>query len=142
MTPRTLKASGRQVCALRPRQGRLLGVVEANGLPAGASLNHSINQFPGRSLAWTWRCPRVECGACWAPTARARPPWSASWPPWSARSGWARVCGLDVTRQPSRVRRLGGPTTTHVWQALASIAALLAISAPAAVACYRHTTAT
>jgi hypothetical protein len=41
-----------------------------------------------------------------------------------------------------RVLCLGGPIATHVWRALAWIAALLALSEPAAVARYRHTTAT
>lgn len=73
-------------------------------------------------------------------------------------SGHARVAGLDVVRQAGAARRLvdlsdqyaavdalrvlclGGPTTRPVLQALAWIAGLLAVTAPAAVARDRHTT--
>jgi ABC-type multidrug transport system permease subunit len=55
---------------------------------------------------------------------------------------FAMLNPVTVTVDALRVLCLGGPAATHVWRALAWIAALLAISVPAAVARYRRTTAT
>lgn len=53
----------------------------------------------------------------------------------------ANVNPITITVDALRVLCLGGPTTTHVWQALAWIAGLLAVTIPGAVLRYRHTTA-
>ena len=49
---------------------------------------------------------------------------------------------MTVTVDALRALCLGGPTATHVWQALAWIVGLLAVTIPAAVLRYRRTTAT
>ncbi len=71
---------------------------------------------------------------------------SSTFVPVATMPGWlqafAKVNPVTVTVDALRVLCLGGPTATHVWQALAWVAALLAVSVPAAVASYRHTTAT
>jgi ABC transporter DrrB family efflux protein len=71
---------------------------------------------------------------------------SSTFVPVATMPGWlqafARLNPVTVTVDALRVLCLGGPTAAHVWRALAWIAALLAISVPAAVAHYRRTTAT
>ena len=47
---------------------------------------------------------------------------------------------ITVTVDALRVLCLGGPTATYVWPALAWIGALLAVTIPAAILRYRHTT--
>jgi ABC-2 type transport system permease protein/oleandomycin transport system permease protein len=69
---------------------------------------------------------------------------SSTFVPVATMPGWlqafAKVNPVTVTVDALRALCLGGPTATHVWQALAWIVALLAVSMPAAVARYRHTT--
>ncbi|MGW1345735.1 ABC transporter permease [Kribbella sp. NPDC002412] len=48
---------------------------------------------------------------------------------------------ITITVDALRALCLGGPTATHVWKALAWIGGLLAVTVPAAVLRYRHTTA-
>jgi len=71
---------------------------------------------------------------------------SSTFVPVATMPGWlqafAKINPVTVTVDALRALCLGGPTATHVWQALAWIAGLLAVSVPAAVARYRHTTAT
>jgi ABC transporter DrrB family efflux protein len=71
---------------------------------------------------------------------------SSTFVPVATMPGWlqafAKANPVTVTVDALRVLCLGGPTATHVWQAVAWIAALLALAVPAAVARYRHTTAT
>jgi ABC-2 type transport system permease protein/oleandomycin transport system permease protein len=71
---------------------------------------------------------------------------SSTFVPVATMPGWlqafAKVNPITITVDALRALCLGGPTTTHVWQALAWIAALLAVAVPTTVARYRHTTAT
>src|SRR6266508_1916041 len=71
---------------------------------------------------------------------------SSTFVPVATMPGWlqafAKANPVTVVVDALRALCLSSPTATHVWQALAWIAALLAISVPAAVARYRHTTAT
>jgi ABC-2 type transport system permease protein/oleandomycin transport system permease protein len=71
---------------------------------------------------------------------------SSTFVPVATMPGWlqafAKANPVTVVVDALRALCLGGPTATHAWQALAWIAALLAISVPAAVARYRRTTAT
>jgi ABC transporter DrrB family efflux protein len=71
---------------------------------------------------------------------------SSTFVPISTMPGWlqafAKLNPITVTVDALRALCLGGPTSTHVWQAAAWIAGLLAITMPAAVARYRHTTGT
>jgi ABC-2 type transport system permease protein/oleandomycin transport system permease protein len=66
--------------------------------------------------------------------------------PVSSFPGWlqafAKVNPITVTVDALRVLCLGGSTTTAAWQAIAWIAGLIAVAAPAAVWRYRRTTAT
>jgi ABC-2 type transport system permease protein/oleandomycin transport system permease protein len=60
--------------------------------------------------------------------------------------GWlqafAKINPITVTVDALRALCLGGPTATPVWQALAWIGGLLAVTVPAAVIRYRRTTTT
>jgi ABC transporter DrrB family efflux protein len=71
---------------------------------------------------------------------------SSTFVPIATFPGWlqtfAKVNPITVTVDALRVLCLGGPTATPVWQATAWIGALLAVTVPAAVLRYRHTTAT
>ncbi|MBQ0906828.1 ABC transporter permease [Micromonospora sp. U21] len=71
---------------------------------------------------------------------------SSTFVPVATFPGWlqafANVNPITVTVDALRALCLGGPTTTHVWQALIWIAALLAAAIPAAVVRYHRTTAT
>jgi ABC transporter DrrB family efflux protein len=71
---------------------------------------------------------------------------SSTFVPVATFPGWlqafAKVNPLTVTVDALRVLCLGGPTVTPLWQALAWIGGLLAVTAPAAVSRYRRTTAT
>jgi ABC-type polysaccharide/polyol phosphate export permease len=62
----------------------------------------------------------------------------ATFPGWLR--AFAEVNPITVTIDALRALCLGGPTATHLWQALAWIGALLAVTIPAAVLRYRHTT--
>jgi ABC transporter DrrB family efflux protein len=71
---------------------------------------------------------------------------SSTFVPVATMPGWlqafARVNPITVTVDAMRALCLGGPTANHVWQALAWIGAALAVTVPAAIIRYRHTTAT
>ncbi|MFC4018390.1 ABC transporter permease [Micromonospora sp. GCM10011542] len=71
---------------------------------------------------------------------------SSTFVPVATFPGWlqafANVNPITVTVDALRALCLGGPTTTHVWQALLWIGGLLAAAIPAAVFRYRRTTAT
>jgi len=71
---------------------------------------------------------------------------SSTFVPINTFPGWlqafAKLNPITVTVDALRVLCLGGPTATHVWQALAWISALLAVTVPAAIHRYRRTTAT
>ncbi len=71
---------------------------------------------------------------------------SSTFVPVATFPGWlqafAKVNPITVTVDALRALCLGGPTATHVWQALAWIGGLLAVTVPAAVVRYRRTTAT
>jgi ABC-2 type transport system permease protein/oleandomycin transport system permease protein len=62
----------------------------------------------------------------------------ATFPGWL--QAFAEVNPITVTVDALRALCLGGPTATHVWQALAWIGVLLAVTVPAAVLRFRHTT--
>ena len=62
----------------------------------------------------------------------------ATFPGWL--QGFAKVNPITVTVDALRVLCLGGPTATRVWHAAAWLGVLLAITVPAAVLRYRHTT--
>jgi ABC-2 type transport system permease protein/oleandomycin transport system permease protein len=64
----------------------------------------------------------------------------ATFPGWL--QGFAKLNPITVTVDALRVLCLGGPTAGQVWQALAWIGGLLAVTVPAAVSRYRRTTAT
>jgi ABC-2 type transport system permease protein/oleandomycin transport system permease protein len=53
---------------------------------------------------------------------------------------FAKINPITITVDALRVLCLGGPTATHVWQALAWIGGLLLVTIPAAVIRYRHST--
>jgi ABC transporter DrrB family efflux protein len=67
---------------------------------------------------------------------------SSTFVPVATMPGWlqafAKVNPVTITVDALRALCLGGPTATPLWQALALIGGLLAISAPAAVWRYRH----
>jgi ABC-2 type transport system permease protein/oleandomycin transport system permease protein len=69
---------------------------------------------------------------------------SSTFVPIATFPGWlqafARLNPITVTVDALRALCLGGPTATHMWQALAWIGGLLAITVPAAVIAYRRTT--
>lgn len=69
---------------------------------------------------------------------------SSTFVPVSTFPGWlqafAKVNPITVTVDALRALCLGGPTAAAVWQALAWIAGLLAVTVPAAVLRYRQTT--
>lgn len=71
---------------------------------------------------------------------------SSTFVPVATFPGWlqafAKVNPLTVTVDALRSLSLGGPTATHVWQALIWVAALIVLSVPAAVMRYRRTTST
>jgi ABC-2 type transport system permease protein/oleandomycin transport system permease protein len=71
---------------------------------------------------------------------------SSTFVPVATFPGWlqafAKVNPITVTVDALRVLCLGGPTATAVWQALAWIGGLLAVTVPAAVFRYRRTTTT
>jgi AAA domain, putative AbiEii toxin, Type IV TA system len=56
-------------------------------------------------------------------------------------AGFAKLNSITVTVDALRALCLGGPTATAVWQAIAWIGALLVVTIPAAIWCYRRTTA-
>ncbi len=70
---------------------------------------------------------------------------SSTFVPIATMPGWlqafARVNPITITVDALRALCLGGPTATHLWQALAWIGGLLLVTVPAAVIRYRHTTA-
>ncbi|TCM50653.1 ABC transporter permease [Kribbella sp. VKM Ac-2568] len=70
---------------------------------------------------------------------------SSTFVPVATMPGWleafAKVNPVTVSVDGLRALVLGGPTAEHVWQALAWIVGLLVITVPAAVLCYRRTTA-
>jgi ABC transporter DrrB family efflux protein len=71
---------------------------------------------------------------------------SSTFVPVATFPGWlqafATINPITVAVDAIRVLSLGGPTAEPVWQALAWIGALLAVTVPAAVVRYRNTTAT
>jgi ABC-2 type transport system permease protein/oleandomycin transport system permease protein len=71
---------------------------------------------------------------------------SSTFVPVSSFPGWlqafAKVNPITVTVDALRVLCLGGATASAMWQAIAWIAGLVAVAAPAAVWRYRRTTAT
>jgi ABC-2 type transport system permease protein/oleandomycin transport system permease protein len=71
---------------------------------------------------------------------------SSTFVPVATMPGWlqafAKVNPITITVDALRALCLGGPTATHLWQALAWIGGLLIVTMPAAVVRYRHTTAT
>jgi ABC transporter DrrB family efflux protein len=70
---------------------------------------------------------------------------SSTFVPIATMPGWlqafAKVNPITITVDALRALCLGGPTATHLWQALAWIGGLLLVTVPAAVIRYRHTTA-
>jgi ABC-2 type transport system permease protein/oleandomycin transport system permease protein len=70
---------------------------------------------------------------------------SSTFVPVATFPGWlqafAKVNPITVTVDALRALCLGGPTATNVWQALAWLGGLLVVTVPAAVLCYRRTTA-
>jgi ABC-2 type transport system permease protein/oleandomycin transport system permease protein len=71
---------------------------------------------------------------------------SSTFVPVDTFPGWlqafARANPVTVTVDALRALCLGGPTATPLWQAVAWLAGLIAVAAPAAVWRYRRTTAT
>ncbi|MGH3757682.1 ABC transporter permease [Actinophytocola sp.] len=71
---------------------------------------------------------------------------SSTFVPIATMPGWlqafAKLNPITITVDALRALCLGGPTATHVWQALAWITGLLLVTIPAAVLRYRRTTAT
>jgi ABC transporter DrrB family efflux protein len=71
---------------------------------------------------------------------------SSTFVPVATFPGWlqafANINPITVTVDALRALCLGGPTATQLWQALAWIGGLLAVTVPAAVIRYRRTTAT
>jgi ABC-2 type transport system permease protein/oleandomycin transport system permease protein len=71
---------------------------------------------------------------------------SSTFVPVSTMPGWlqafAKLNPITITVDALRALCLGGPTASHVWQALAWIAGLLAVTIPTTVLRYRRTTAT
>lgn len=71
---------------------------------------------------------------------------SSTFVPVATMPGWlqtfADINPITITVDALRALSLGGPTATYVWQALAWVGGLLAITIPAAILRYRHTTAT
>jgi len=71
---------------------------------------------------------------------------SSTFVPVATMPGWLQAFAtrnpITVTVDALRALCLGGPTATHIWQALAWITGLLIVTIPAAVLRYRHTTAT
>ena len=69
---------------------------------------------------------------------------SSTFVPVATFPGWlqafAKVNPITVTVDALRVLCLGGPTATKVWHAALWLGGLLAVTIPAAVARYRHTT--
>jgi ABC-2 type transport system permease protein/oleandomycin transport system permease protein len=63
----------------------------------------------------------------------------ATFPGWL--EAFAEVNPITAVVDALRALCVGGPTATAGWQALAWIGALLTITVPAAVVCYRRTTA-
>lgn len=70
---------------------------------------------------------------------------SSTFVPVATFPGWlqafAKVNPITITVDALRALCLGGPTATHVWQALAWIVGLLALTVPVAVLRYRRVTA-
>jgi ABC-type multidrug transport system permease subunit len=70
---------------------------------------------------------------------------SSTFVPIATMPGWlqafAKVNPITITVDALRALCLGGPTATHLWQALAWTGGLLLVTVPAAVIGYRHTTA-
>lgn len=71
---------------------------------------------------------------------------SSTFVPVATMPGWlqafAKLNPITITVDALRALCLGGPTASHVWQALAWITGLLLLTIPAAVLRYRHTTTT
>ena len=69
---------------------------------------------------------------------------SSTFVPVDTMPGWlqafADINPVTVTVDTLRALILGGRTSAHVWHALAWTTALLAITIPAAIACYHHAT--
>jgi ABC transporter DrrB family efflux protein len=70
---------------------------------------------------------------------------SSTFVPVATFPGWlqafAKINPITITVDALRALCLGGPTASHVWQALAWIGALLALTVPAAVIRFRRVTA-
>lgn len=71
---------------------------------------------------------------------------SSTFVPVATMPGWLQAFAnrnpITITVDALRALCLGGPTATHVWQALAWIVGLLIVTIPTAVLRYRRTTAT
>lgn len=71
---------------------------------------------------------------------------SSTFVPVATMPGWlqafAKLNPITITVDALRALCLGGPTASHVWQALVWITGLLLGTIPAAVLRYRHTTTT
>jgi ABC transporter DrrB family efflux protein len=69
---------------------------------------------------------------------------SSTFVPVETMPGWLRAFAeinpITITVDALRALTLGGPTSEHVWQALDWLAAVLAVTVPAAVLRYHHTT--
>ena len=71
---------------------------------------------------------------------------SSTFVPVASMPGWlqafAKANPITVTVDAMRALCLGGPTASHLWQAIAWIGGLLVLAIPAAVASYRQATTT
>jgi ABC transporter DrrB family efflux protein len=71
---------------------------------------------------------------------------SSTFVPVNTFPGWlqafAKLNPITVTVDALRALCLGGPTATHIWQALLWIGTLIVVAAPAAILRHRQTTAT
>jgi ABC transporter DrrB family efflux protein len=71
---------------------------------------------------------------------------SSTFVPVATMPGWlqafAKVNPITIAVDALRALSLGGPTATHLWQALAWIGGLLVVTVPAATIRYRRTSAT
>jgi ABC-2 type transport system permease protein/oleandomycin transport system permease protein len=69
---------------------------------------------------------------------------SSTFVPIDTMPGWlhafAQINPVTVTVDALRTLTLGGPTSHHLWTALAYLTGLLALTIPAAIVRYQHTT--
>ena len=127
----------------------LLGLVL--GAVAGVGVNSLVppNSAAGQVVDWTIRylfqpigqiflnlliltvIPLVFTSSTFVPVA--------SFPGWL--QAFAKVNPITITVDALRALCLGGPTATHVWQALAWIGGLLVLTIPAAIMRFRRVTA-